>query len=162
MDFYIFWKSVLWRTPPSLRQLFYPLVNRLITLSSISISPSILLIPHLSPYFYSNIPQHSTHAPHPILSTLSPYSHPSLINKLSTAFPQLFHSFSTIPYLINRPFIYPFIPTYITISPIIPIIIHTQFPSKVIHRYTKLSTSYPQSNILIHRLSTDISILSYV
>ena len=131
LDFYIFWKFGFCRTPPSLRQLFYPIVN-LLFLSHLPyylpISPSILLIPHLSPYFYSNIPQHSTHAPHPILSTLSPYSHPSLIHNLSTAFPQVKSSLLLVihnPYLINRPFIYPFIPTYITISPIIPIIIHT-------------------------------------
>ena len=128
MDFYIFWKFGFCRTLPSLRQLFYPLVNPIVILSSIlispyylPISPSILLIPHLSPYFYSNILPHSTHAPHPILSTPSPYSHPSLINKLSTTYPQLFHN----PYPIHRPFIYPFIPTYMAISPIIPIIIST-------------------------------------
>src|SRR5699024_4414941 len=99
----------------------------------------------------------------PILSsTPSPYTHPSLIHNLSTTYPQVINSLSTTPYLINRPFIFPFIPTYIAISPIIPIIIPIQFPSIVIHRYTKLSTSYPQSYILIHRLSTDISSLSYV
>lgn len=162
MDFYIFWKFGFCRTPPSLRQLFYPLVNLPSPHPTLSISPSILLIPHLSPYFYSNILPHSTHAPHPILSTPSPYSHPSLINKLSTTYPQLFHKLSTTPYSIHRHLTHPTIPTYIAISPIIPIIISTQIPSKVIHRYIKLSTSYPQSNILIHRLSTDISILSYV
>ena len=164
MDFYIFWKFGFCRTPPSLRQLFYPLVNPIVNLSSIPISPIIshfpihpthpssltLLLFKYPPTLHSRSSSHIIHS--------SPYSHPSLINNLSTAFPQVFHN----PYHFNRPFIYPIIPTSIVISPIIPIIIPTQIPSKVIHRYTKLSTSYPQSNILIHRLSTDISNLSYV
>lgn len=149
----------------------HPYINFFILSLTLSLSshlfPSPLLSLHFphpptyllySPYFYSNILPHSTHTPHPILSTPSPYTHPSLIHSLSTAFPQVIHN----PYLINRPFIYPIIPTYIAIPPIIPIIIPTILPSKVIHRYTKLSTSYPQAGILIHRLSTDISILSYV
>lgn len=172
MDFYIFWKFGFCRTPPSLRQLFYPLVNPIVNLSSIPISPIISPFPHPS---YSSLISHPTFIQISSLTPLTlliPYypllppiptlhlltSYPQLIHNLSTAFPQVIHN----PYHFNRPFIYPFIPTYIAISPIIPIIIPTQFPSKVIHRYTKLSTSYPQSNILIHRLSTDISILSYV
>src|SRR5699024_2580728 len=104
------------------------------------------LISHSSSHIIHSFPQYP------------PFTYPQVINSLSTAFPQVIHN----PYLINRPFIFPFIPTYIAISPIIPIVIPTHSPSIVIHRYTKLSTSYPQSNILIHRLSTDISILSYV
>lgn len=135
MDFYIFWKFGFCRTLPSLRQLFYPLVNPIVNLSSIPISPIISPFPHPSysslishPTFIQISPQHSTHTPHPILSTPSPYTHPSLIHKLSTAFPQVKRSLLLVihnPYHFNRPFIYPFIPTYIAISPIIPIIIST-------------------------------------
>ena len=161
MDFYIFWKFGFCRTPPSLRQLFYPLVNPIVNLSSILISPYIPIHPPI----YSTHPtfiQISPNTPLTLLITyyplLPPISHSLLIHKLLTGYPQVIHN----PYLINRPFIYPNIPTYIAISTIIPIIIPTKIPSKVIHRYTKLSTSYPQAGILIHRLSTDISSLSYV
>ena len=158
MDFYIFWKFGFCRTPPSLRQLFYPLVNPIVILSSIPIHPPI----------YSTHPtfiQIFSLTPLTLLITYYPLLPPIPTLHLSTAFPQVKRSLLLVihnPYLINRPFIYPNIPTSIAISPIIPIIFPTQFPSKVIHRYTKLSTSYPQSNILIHRLSTDISSLSYV
>ena len=162
MDFYIFWKFGFCRTPPSTRQLFYRLVNLPSPHPTLSIHLSSLHSPFPHPTFI----QISPNTPLTLLITYypipHPISHPSLIHKLSTTYPQLFHSFSTTPYSIHRHLTHPNIPTSITISPIIPIIIPTQFPSKVIHRYTKLSTSYPQSNILIHRLSTDISILSYV
>ena len=165
MDFYIFWKFGFCRTHPSLRQLFYPLVNPIVILSSIPISPIISPFPHPS---YSSLISHPTfiqispNTPLTLLITYYPLLPPIPTLHLSTSYPQLIHSFSTTPNHFNRPFIYPNIPTSIVISPIIPIIIPTQIPSKVIHRYTKLSTSYPQSNILIHRLSTDISNLSYV
>ena len=165
LDFYIFWKFGFCRTLPSTRQLFYRLVNLPSPHPTLSIHLSSLHSPFPHPTFIQ-IFSH-TH-PSPIsypTPHFPPFTYPQVIHNLSTAFPQVKRSLLLVihnPYHFNRPFIYPNIPTSIAISPIIPIIIPTQFPSKVIHRYTKLSTSYPQSNILIHRLSTDISILSYV
>ena len=158
MDFYIFWKFGFCRTLPSTRQLFYRLVNLPSPHPTLSIHLSSLHSPFPHPIFIQLTSHHQSHTPY----LTYPISHPSLIHKLLTVYPQLFHRLSTTPYSIHRHLTHPNIPTSIAISPIIPIIIPTQFPSKVIHRYTKLSTSYPQSNILIHRLSTDISILSYV
>ena len=103
MDFYIFWKFGFCRTPPSLRQLFYPLVNPIVILSSIPISPIISPFPHPSysslishPTFIQLTSHHQSHTP----SLLYPISHPSLINKLSTTYPQLFHKFSTTPIIL--------------------------------------------------------------
>src|SRR5699024_2695603 len=121
----------------------YPLIHSHPLNFPPSIPSSTLLLFKYPPSLHSHSSSHIIHS--------FPYTHPSLIHKLLTVYPQLFHRLSTTPYLINRPFIFPFIPTYIAISPIIPIVIPTQTPSIVIHRYTKLSTSYPQSNILIHR-----------
>lgn len=166
MDFYIFWKLRFCRTPPSTRQLFYPLVNLSLTshlpIPFLSIHISSLHSPFPNPTFIQISP--NTHPTPPISHFLLflPSTYPQLIHNSHTSYPQLFHKLSTTLYLVNRPFFYPIIPTYITISPIIPITIPTISPSKVIHRYTELSTSYPQSSILIHRLSTDISNLSYV
>ena len=135
MDFYIFWKFGFCRTPPSLRQLFYPLVNPIVILSSILISPIISPFPHPS---YSSLISHPTfiqispNTPLTLLITYYPLlppiptlhlstTYPQFIHKLLTVYPQLFHN----PYHFNRPFIYPNIPTSIAISPIIPIIIST-------------------------------------
>lgn len=99
MDFYIFWKFGFCRTHPSLRQLFYPLVNPIVNLSSILISPIISpfplpsyssLISHptfiqLSPNTHSSLIPHS-HTPFPTLHLLTSY--PQVIHNLSTAFPQ--------------------------------------------------------------------------
>ena len=128
MDFYIFWKFGFCRTPPSLRQLFYPLVNPIVNLSSIPISPIISPFPHPS---YSSLISHPTfiqispNTPPTLLITYYPLLPPIPTLHLLTSYPQLIHSFSTTPYPIHRPFIYPNIPTYIVNSPIIPIIIST-------------------------------------
>lgn len=92
MDFYIFWKFGFCRTLPSLRQLFYPLVNPIV------ISPSIPIHPPI----YSTHPtfiQISPNTPLTLLITYYPLlppiptlhlstSYPQVINSLSTAFPQ--------------------------------------------------------------------------
>lgn len=85
-------------------------------------SPSLTLLlfkylPTLNPNSSHIFPSYS----HSILIHNLSTTYPQFINKLSTAFPQVIHN----PYLINRHFIYPIIPTSIVISPIIPIIIPT-------------------------------------
>lgn len=98
MDFYIFWKFGFCRTPPSLRQLFYPLVNPIVILSSIPISPIISPFPHPS---YSSLISHPTFiqisslTPLTLLIPYYPLLPPIPTLNLSTTYPQVIHSFST-------------------------------------------------------------------
>lgn len=100
MDFYIFWKSHLWRTPPSLRQLFYPLVNLPFLTLNLPLPLSSIPIPLLSPHPFT-LYSPSSHSPYPTSHPL--YSSPLLIHNLSTthtSYPQLFHRLSTTPILL--------------------------------------------------------------
>ena len=95
MDFYIFWKFGFCRTPPSLRQLFYPLVNLLIP-PSLPSHPSpfpiypthpsslTLLLFKYPPTLHSRSSSHIIHS----FPLFPPFTYPQLIHKLLTAFPQ--------------------------------------------------------------------------
>ena len=124
MDFYIFWKFGFCRTPPSLRQLFYPLVNPIVNLSSIPISSIISPFPHPS---YSSLISHPTFiqisslTPLTLLITYYPLLPPIPTLHLLTSYPQLIHSFSTTPTLfidlLSTP-IFPLILLFLQSSPL--------------------------------------------
>lgn len=121
LDFYIFWKSSLWRTPPSTRQLFYPLVN----LSSTSHLPF-----HSHSYTYHpSIPPSLTlllfnYLPSLISLPLSPTPHfplntyPQLIHSLLTSYPHLFHKLSTTPIDLSSSPVFPLLLLFLQSSPL--------------------------------------------
>lgn len=96
MDFYIFWKPKLCRTPPSTRQLFYRLVNLSSPHPTLSIHLSSLHFPFPHPTFI----QLSPYLPYPISHPIPPQylstTYPQFINKLSTVYPQVIHN--PLPY----------------------------------------------------------------
>ena len=99
MDFYIFWKFRFCRTPPSTRQLFYPLVNLPLLSHPSHLSPPISLHPPSSTLLLFKYPP--TLIPSSISHSLSHISYfplityPQLIHKLLTVYQQLFHRLST-------------------------------------------------------------------
>ena len=98
MDFYIFWKFGFCRTLPSLRQLFYPLVNPIVILSSILISPIISPSIPIHPPIYSIHPtfiQISPNTPLTLLISHYPFLPPFPTHYLSTTYPQVINSLST-------------------------------------------------------------------
>ena len=116
MDFYIFWKFGFCRTPPSLRQLFYPLVNLLIP-PSLPSHPSpfpiypthpsslTLLLFKYPPTLHSRSSSHIIHS----FPLFPPFTYPQLIHKLLTGYPQLFHNplpYSSTFYLPQYPHFY--------------------------------------------------------
>src|SRR5699024_3844334 len=91
LDFYIFWKLRTWRTPPSLRQLFYPLV--ILSVPSHPF-PSTQFSP-IHPITHPTFIQISSLTPLTLLIPYYPLLPPILTLHLSTTHTQLIHSFST-------------------------------------------------------------------
>lgn len=165
MDFYIFWKLRFCRTPPSTRQLFYPLVNLSLTshlpIPFLSIHISSLHSPFPNPTFIQIslllFKYPPTLIPHP-LSHISSYSSPLLIHNLSTTHTQVIHSFSTsypqpstLLIDLSSILLFPLILLFLQSSPLQFLLYpHPKLSTgtlsypQVIHNLVYLSTGYPQ------------------